>query len=111
MLGLLGSSSVLKTKLFGLLNAAEIIVPSNGVDDLGSIYMKLARTGVCTTAQRSLLFQAGKSMVRDQHAEAILLAGTDLGLAFDSQSPGFPVIDALQLHVNEFVSLATRASP
>lgn len=109
--GLLGSPSVLKTKLFGLLNAAETIVPSNGIDNLGNTYMKLAQTGVCTTAQRSLLFEAGNSMVKDQHAEAVLLAGTDLGLAFDNQSPGFAVIDALQLHVGEFVSRATRALP
>ena len=110
-LGILGSPSVLKTKLFGLLNAAEIITPNNGIEDLGNTYMKLAQTGVCTTAQRSLLFEAGESMVKDQHVEAVLLAGTDLGLAFDNQSAGFDVIDALQLHVNEFVSRATRALP
>lgn len=32
-------------------------------------------------------------------AEAIVLAGTDLNLAFDGQSPGYPVIDALDVHV------------
>lgn len=107
-LGILGSPSVLKTKLFGLLEAAKIIVPSTGLDDLGNTYMKLAQTGLCTTAQRSQLFEAGRSMVEDHHAQALLLAGTDLGLAFDNQNPGFAVIDALKLHVNQFVLLASN---
>ena len=44
-------------------------------------------------------------MVEEQCADAVLLAGTDLGLAFDGQTPGFTVIDALELHVQELVSL------
>ena len=44
-------------------------------------------------------------MVDEQQAEAILLAGTDLGLAFDGCDPGYPVIDALQLHVEALLSL------
>lgn len=32
-------------------------------------------------------------------AEAIVLAGTDLNHAFDGQSLGYPVIDALDVHV------------
>ena len=107
VLGLLGSPSVLKTKLFGLLQTAEVIVPKNRIDEVGGTYMSLAQTGVCTTAQRRLLFNAGETMVKDQHAEAVLLAGTDLGLAFDDESPGFSVVNALQLHVDEFVLRAT----
>ena len=38
-------------------------------------------------------------MVDDLGAEAIVLAGTDLNLAFDGQDPGYPVIDALDVHV------------
>lgn len=109
-LGILGSPSVLKTKLFGLLNTAEIIVPRAGLDDLGETYMKLAQTGMCTNAQRSQLFEAGRSMIEEDHAEAILLAGTDLGLAFDKQAPGFVVIDALKLHVRALIALATNAT-
>ncbi len=108
-LGILGSPAVLRTKLFDLLNGPDIVVPRHGLDDIGNTYMELAQTGVCTADQRSLLFEAGKSMVKDQHADSVLLAGTDLGLAFDRQVVEFAVIDALQLHVNEFVSRATRA--
>ena len=46
-------------------------------------------------------------MVQDQGADAIVLAGTDLGLAFDGRDPGYKVIDALDVHVAQLVRLAT----
>ena len=41
-------------------------------------------------------------------AEAILLAGTDLGLAFDGQTTQYPVIDALDVHVAAIVEMAGK---
>ena len=44
-------------------------------------------------------------------AEAVILAGTDLNLAFDGRDPGYPVYDALDVHVALLADLATgRAS-
>ena len=44
-------------------------------------------------------------------ANAIVLAGTDLNLAFDGRDVGYPVIDALDVHVALLADLATgRAS-
>ena len=45
-------------------------------------------------------------MVEDQGAEAVVLAGTDLGLAFNDIDPGYPVIDALDVHVDVLADLA-----
>ncbi len=104
-LGILGSKPVLETKLFGLLSAVEVVVPLARLDEVGRTYMELAKTGVCDAQQRSMFFEVGKSMIDDQQADAVLLAGTDLGLAFDGQAPGFSVIDAIELHVKALVSL------
>jgi hypothetical protein len=41
----------------------------------------------------------------------IVLAGTDLNLAFDGQQPGYAVIDALDVHVDLLAELATRQPP
>ena len=46
-------------------------------------------------------------MVNDLGADAIVLAGTDLNLAFDGQAPGYRVIDALDVHVALLADLAT----
>ncbi|MEM7289713.1 MAG: aspartate/glutamate racemase family protein [Pseudomonadota bacterium] len=107
-LGILGSPPVLNTQLFGLLNACEIVVPSTGLEDIGNAYMEMARSGSCSEELRFLFFGAGTAMVKDNNADAVLLAGTDLGLAFDDQDPGFMVIDALELHVGELVLLASK---
>jgi aspartate racemase len=40
-------------------------------------------------------------------AEAIVLAGTDLNLAFDGHDAGYPVIDALDVHVELLADIAT----
>jgi aspartate racemase len=45
-------------------------------------------------------------MVEDQGAEAVILAGTDLNLAFTAD-PGYPVVDALDVHVRVLADLAT----
>ena len=42
-----------------------------------------------------------------QGADAIVLAGTDLNLAFDGQTTDYPVIDALDVHVDVLARLAT----
>ena len=107
-LGLLGSPQVLNTKLFGLLTEAEIVVPQTRLDELGKAYIEVAHTGTCSDDNRSKFFQAGASMIETQGAEAVLLAGTDLGLAFNGRTPDFRVIDALELHVEELVSLASK---
>ncbi len=109
ILGLLGSPPVLSTHLFGMLDGLKTIVPTHEHGDVGATYMELARTGFCTDEQRELLVNAGRAMIHENNADAILLAGTDLGLAFDDFSPGFPIVDALELHVQALVSLATGA--
>jgi len=53
------------------------------------------------------LFAQGRDLI-ERGAEAVVLAGTDLGLAFDGHDPGYPVIDAIDLHVAHLVELATR---
>jgi len=107
-LGLLGSPPVLTTKLFGLLTSAQVVVPQTELEEIGRAYMEVATSGVCDDVTRANLFRAGASMIDTQGAEAVLLAGTDLGLAFNGQTPGFRVIDALELHVDALVSLANK---
>lgn len=105
-LGLLGSPSVLKSRLFGLLHEVETVVPGEDPEGIGRTYMEIATKGACTTDQADLLITAGSEMMQAQQADAILLAGTDLGLVFDAGDPGYPAIDAVRLHVDAFVQAA-----
>ena len=111
VIGLLGSPPVLATHLFGLLKASETVVPNKGLEGLGKTYMNVATSGKCSEDSRQKFFEAGAKMIERQKAEAILLAGTDLALAFHGHEPGYEVIDALQLHIDALLALQIEHGP
>jgi aspartate racemase len=104
--GLLGTRVVMRTRLYGQLHQTRAVACDDDIERLGQLYQDVAVTGVCTAAQRAAFFDAGRRMVEEQGAEAIVLAGTDLGLAFDGRDTGFRVIDALDVHVSLLADLA-----
>jgi aspartate racemase len=54
-----------------------------------------------------LFIDAGARLVSDHGAAAVVLAGTDLNLAFDGHDTDYTVIDALDIHVDILAQLAT----
>lgn len=106
VLGLLGSPPVMSTHLFHRLNRVQTVVPDTGLDRIGAAYMALARSGTCSVAQRQMFLETATRMVEAQGADAVLLAGTDLGLAFDGHSLPFPVIDAVEVHIQSLLQEA-----
>jgi aspartate racemase len=104
--GLLGTEVVMRTRLYGQLERTEAVAPATDLTVLGRLYQDIAVQGRCTDEQRTTLLEAGRRMVEDQGAEAVVLAGTDLNLAFDGTDPGYPVIDALDVHVKRLADLA-----
>lgn len=106
-IGLLGTRVVMRTRLYGQLDRTEAVALDDETDRIGQAYQDMAVAGACTPEQRELFLDAGRRMVEKQGAEAIVLAGTDLNLAFDGQDPGYRVIDALNVHVAVLADLAT----
>lgn len=106
-IGLLGTRVVMRTRLYGQLKRTEAIALDDEIDILGQMYQDIAVAGRCTPDQRALLLDAGRRMIA-AGAEAIVLAGTDLNLAFDGHQPGYPVIDALDVHVAVLADLAAK---
>lgn len=105
--GLLGTEVVMRTRLYGQLRRTEAVAPDEDLVALGRLYQDIAVAGACSPEQQSRLVDAGRAMVVDQGAQAVVLAGTDLGLAFDGTvEPGYPVIDALDVHVALLADLA-----
>ena len=108
VLGLLGGPSVMETHLFGQLKKVRSVVPETDRDWLGDAYMRMAMTGKTDAATADRFISAGAEMVRDQGADAVLLAGTDLGLVFDGRSVGYATVDALDVHIRGLLSLASQ---
>lgn len=104
--GLLGTRVVMRTKLFGQLRQTRAIALDDEIEGLGQLYQDMAVAGVCDAHTRARLLAAGQRLA-DQGAGAVVLAGTDLGLAFDGQETRYRVIDALDVHVALLADLAS----
>ena len=104
--GLLGTRQVTTSGLYGQMVQTRTLAPADP-DAVHDAYVESALSGACTEAQRALFFESGREMMA-RGAQAVVLAGTDLGLAFYGHAPAFPVVDALQVHVEHLVALATR---
>ncbi|MEM9911008.1 MAG: aspartate/glutamate racemase family protein [Pseudomonadota bacterium] len=99
-IGMLGTKVVLESRMFGQLARTRTVVPEADLSLVGQTYMDMARVNHCNDDQRAFFFEHGRQMIDSQGAKAVVLAGTDLGLAFDGFDPGYPVVDALDVHVD-----------
>ena len=99
-IGLLGNETVMRSRLYGGISSAEIITPEG--DDLaesGDAYTAMALAGRATDAQRDYFRTMGQRLCNKQGADAIVLGGTDLFLAFDGQDTDYPLIDCAEIHI------------
>jgi len=109
--GLLGNRISMESKLFGGISSAEVVVPlGQDLDDVHSEYINMATTGSVNARQRKLLFSVGKDLCEKQGAEAVVLAGTDLFLAFDGHECGFSVIDSALVHIAALYGMSTETA-
>ena len=100
-IGILGTRTVMESKLYGAVESAEFVLPEGeDLDLVHASYVEMARSAVVTDAQRQTFFRVGLHLCKTKGAEAVMLGGTDLFLAFERHDPGFPVIDCAGIHVD-----------
>jgi aspartate racemase len=98
-IGILGTRLVMESGLYGGITSAKIVLPpGDALDEVHDNYVEMAIAGRVTDAQRRVFFANGRQLCREQGAEAVMLGGTDLFLAFAGQDCGFPVIDCADVH-------------
>lgn len=103
--GLIGSRVVMASRVYGALSGLEVVVPpGESFEATHDAYIAMATAGQVTEQQRALFFAVGAELCRAQGAEAVVLAGTDLFLAFEDHDCGFPVIDSAEVHINALLS-------
>lgn len=104
--GILGTRVVQRTGFYGTLKQTRAMVLDGDIDRIGQTYQDMAVAGYCTDDQRAFFLDAGQRLT-DRGADAVILGGTDLNLAFDGQDTPYRVIDALDVHVDVLARLAT----
>lgn len=99
-IGVLGTRVVMQSGLYGGVSSAELIAPAGErFAEVGDTYSAMANIGRVTEPQRQLFLAAGRELM-DRGAEAIMLGGTDLFLAFAGREPPFPLVDCADIHVD-----------
>jgi len=99
--GLLGTKTVMTTAMHGKLEGVDVVIPkSDTIDLVHDTYVDLALSGVPTDGHRAVFFDEGEKLVRAQGAQAILLGGTDLNVAFEGRTPPFEIIDCAGIHID-----------
>ncbi len=110
-IGLLGTQSVMNSRLYGGVSSVEIVLPQgNDFSQVHQNYVDMATSGSATSQQKEFFIAAGRRMCAEQGAEAIALVGTDLFLVFDGVDCGFPVIDCARIHIDALLSISTGGS-
>jgi aspartate racemase len=105
--GLLGTRLVMETRVYGGVPSVEVVLPrGERLQATHDAYVAMATVGQVTAAQREVFLASSRDLM-DQGAEAVVLVGTDLFLAFDGLDCGFPLIDSAQVHVDALVRDST----
>jgi aspartate racemase len=107
-LGILGTRQAMTSAMYGYLSEFAMLVPqAAAIEPVHDAYVETALSGRITEPNRRIFFDAGRDMTA-RGAEAILLAGTDLFVAFEGQEPGFRTIDSALLHVADIALESAR---
>jgi aspartate racemase len=110
--GLLGTRVVMQSRLYGGVAAVDVVAPQGECfDATHNAYLAMAAAGQADDQQRELLFSVGKDLCRKHGAEVVLLAGTDLFLAFDGRECGFPTIDCARVHIDALLRESMKPTP
>ena len=82
----MGTRTVMESRLYGGISSAELVAPEgDALERVHTAYSEMATVGRVTDQQRRTFFDVGRQLCRERGAEAIMLGGTDLFLAFVGQ--------------------------
>ncbi len=109
---LFGTRSTIETRLFGALDAFDVIPPKpQEIDEIHRVYLELVTAGHTSAAGVEALRDIAQAIRRRDRVDAVVLAGTDLNLIFDETTAGFPAFDCASAHINAILDRATRPRP
>ena len=107
---LFGTKFTIDSKLFGALEAFDVVRPRDDeVDELHRIYLGLATQAEISADDEAKLRELAHTLKRRDRVQAIVLAGTDLNLVFNEANAGFPAVDCAAAHIDAIVAEMSRS--
>jgi aspartate racemase len=102
---LFGTRFTIDSKLFGALEAVDVVRPRDDeVDEIHRIYLALATQGQILPEDEAKLRDLARTLEQRDGVETIVLAGTDLNLVFNEANAGFPAVDCAAAHIDAIVA-------
>jgi aspartate racemase len=96
---MLGTRFTIESRMFGRLGDIEIVMPKpDEIDFIHTAYLDMVAERH-TPAQVDGLRRLAHTFVRRDGAQAVLLAGTDLLMEFNSSNIDFPALDCAAVHI------------
>jgi aspartate racemase len=108
-IAILGTQFVMRSDMYGRLDGFEVVrLAADALDLVHENYMKIAAAGAVEGSGADVegMRAVAQGCVRDQGVEAVLLAGTELSLAFQEADCGFPALDCARAHLDAMISRA-----
>ena len=103
-IALFGTRYVIESDMFGSLPNVDVVRPIDAeVTLIDGVYQGLAVRGYGLAEDREMLNRAGLALRKRERVDAILLAGTDLSMLFESETPAFPSLDCSVVHIREIL--------
>lgn len=105
--GLLGTRAVMETRFYAGLPSVDIVLPDEEeLEEVHQSYVAMAMAAQVTEKQREVFYSVGRRLCSEHGAEAVVLGGTDLFLAFDGRDCGFAPVDCAAIHVDALARVA-----
>jgi aspartate racemase len=105
----LGTKFVMQSDMFGRLHGFDVIrLGSELLEGVDANYAKIVATGALhgSGADVEYVRTAAQQVVRDEGVDVVVLAGTELSLAFNEADCGFPAIDCARVHLDAIIGHA-----
>jgi len=107
---LFGTRYVIETDMFGRLPNVDIVRPSDAeIAAIDGAYQALAIRGYGTAEGRATFDRVGSALSKREGVDAILLAGTDLSMLYESEEPAFPSLDCSVVHIRTILGKLVTA--
>jgi aspartate racemase len=105
-LGLIGTNRAMDTKIYNVTSEVDWLIPlGDEFEQVHKSYVELATDGKTNRKIFKRLILASENLI-DRGAEAVVLGGTDMFLAFGQQKLNFKVIDCAEIHIDHISRLA-----
>ena len=106
-LALLGTRFTIETRMFGRLGDIDIVMPGpDEIEKIHAIYTEVVG-GRAIPEHIVELRRLAELFVKRDHAQAVLIAGTDLSPLMTGDGGGVPLIDCARIHIDAIAQRLT----